>query len=41
MNELIQKVESSGKRVPAVYFYIRGLCFKELGLFKEAKQDYK
>lgn len=41
MNQLIHKIEASGKRAQTIYYYIRALCFKELGNFTQAKADYK
>ena len=41
INQLIQKLESSGKKPQTIYYYVRALCYKELGQFKEAKADYQ
>ena len=41
INDLMQKLAASKKKIQLVYYYIRSLCYKELGMLQQCKADYE
>lgn len=41
IDEIIQSLESQKKKVDMTYYYIRALCYKQLGQFDNARKDYE
>jgi tetratricopeptide (TPR) repeat protein len=41
IDEIIQTLEGQKKKVDMTYYYIRALCYKQLGQFDNARKDYE
>lgn len=41
IDEIIQTLEGQRKKVDMTYYYIRALCYKQLGQYDLARKDYE